>query len=170
MASDILFRFIVYLASVWVSVKFADGYWVVGPVFGMAVISYDSKSFRNLVIGKHALFLLASTLIYSLVYWISIRKWGWPSESLDYFAGPFPAAVVTGSILLPFAHRAIFGASAGRTLQTTLWLSFSFFLVTLTTFINDRFSFGLHVNFIAIAIALWQGIYLYFLSLPAPKK
>ncbi len=160
---DILFRLIVYLASVWVSVKFADAYWVVGPVFGMAVISYDSNSFRNLIIGKHALFLLASTFIYALVYWISIGKWGWPSESLNYFAGPFPAAVVTGSFFLPLAHRVVFGTSAGVTLRVTLWLSLSFFLVTMMTLLNDRFSLGLHINFIAVAIALWQGIYLYFL-------
>ena len=41
---EILFRLVVYAVSVWVSNKYADGYWVVGPVFGLAVVSYDMKS------------------------------------------------------------------------------------------------------------------------------
>ena len=106
--TSILFRWIVYGVSAWVSVKYADGYWVVGPVFGAAVISYDSDSFRKLVVGRHLAFFIASTLIYALVYRISIGPWEFHSDFLNYFAGPFPSAVVTGSVLLPIAHRVIF--------------------------------------------------------------
>jgi hypothetical protein len=64
---EVLFRLLVYVVSVWVSNKYADGYWVVGPVFGAAVVSFDLKGFKNLNLVKHGLFIALSTLIYALL-------------------------------------------------------------------------------------------------------
>jgi hypothetical protein len=157
---DCILRLFVYGIGAWVSVKYATGYWVVGPVFGMVVVYYDSERFRKFAAGRHLAFLAASTLIYALVYGVASAKWEWSSDSLNYFLGPLPAGVFLGSILLPLSHQIILKRSPKATLRTMTWLTLSFYLVMLLAFADERLSLKLHFNFIALSVVLWQALYL----------
>ncbi len=163
---ELFFKLVVFAASVWISVKYAVGYWVVGPVFGLAVISWDSNTFKNVIAAKHLSFLAASTLIYALVYHVSTFNWGRGSDFLDSMIGSLPIAVMIGSVLLSLAHRALFSAPLRVTLRVMASLILSFYAITLLSFGNDHFEWGLKINFLAISITVWQGLYLYFFFQP----
>ena len=156
-----LMKWAIYIVSVWISVKYADRYTVVGPVFGLAVVAYDSKFFRNVSRDKHVMFVAASTFIYALVYWVSLGKWESKSQLFNYFIGPFSVGVVLGSILLPLAHQIILRSSIAKTKQVIPSLVVSFYVVMLTAYLSNEFGFGAHFNFASVAIAVWQGLYLY---------
>ena len=158
---EILFRFLVYAVSAWVSSKYADGYWIVGPVFGMAVVSFDIKSLKNLDLFKHAAFVAASTLIYALVYRISRLEWGNNSDLFEYFIGSFPAAIVTGSVLMSVAHLMFFNKSKETMIRAIAGLIVSFYLLTFVIYFNDKSHLGWQVHWITVMIAVWQGMYLY---------
>ncbi len=166
---ELFFRLVVLAVSAWISVKYAVGYWVVGPVFGLAVVSWDSNTFKKFVAVKHLSFLAASTLIYALVYYISTLNWGHGSDFLDSIIGSLPIAVVLGSILLPLAHKFLFSSSFNRVARLMILLIFSFYIITLISFGNDYFEWGLKINFLAISITVWQGLYLYFFFQPFNK-
>ncbi len=151
---------LVYVVSVWVSSKYADSYWIVGSVFGAAVVSWDSNNFKNLVALKHLSFLVVSTLIYALVYHISRQNWA-EGDVAQMLIGPLPVAVAVGSVLLPLAQKFLFAETAKQPIPITLSLLVSFYVVSLISFFNDRLSFAPHVNFLLISIAVWQGLYLY---------
>ncbi len=169
---DRLIKLAIYFLCVWISTKFADGYAVVGPVFGLAVVAYDSKFFTNISREKHVGFLIASTLIYALVYWMSLRKWESSFEFFNYLIGPFALGVVLGSVLLPYAHKMFFKKSPVLTKQVIAFLLISFYTVTFFAYVYNEFGIGFSFNYAAIAIALWQGIYLYlfFRSSAASSK
>ena len=158
---EALFRLLVYGASVWVSNKYADGYWVVGAVFGLAVVSYDMKGFKDLDFIKHAIFLAFSTLIYALVYRISRLSWGTDTDLFHYFIGSFPAAIVLGSVLMPITHCIAFNKSKELMVRAIVTLVASYYVVTLAMYINEKSNLGLHVQWITVMIASWQGLYLY---------
>ena len=158
---EILFRFLVYAASVWISNKYADGTWVVGPVFGMAVVSFDIKSLKNLDLFRHAAFLGASTLIYALVYRISRLEWGGNSDLFNYFIGSFPAAIVTGSVLMSVAHSVFFNKSKETMVRAIAGIILSFYLLTFLMYFNEKSRLGWQVQWITVMIATWQGMYLY---------
>ncbi len=158
---EILFRLLVFAASAWVSNKYADGYWVVGPVFGAAVVSYDLRSPQDLKIFKHGAFIAASTLIYALVYRISRLEWGNNTDLFEYFAGSFPAAIVTGSVLMAAVHTLIFNKSKEIMARAVAALVVTFYLATFLMYFNEKSNLGLNVPWIAVMIALWQGTYLY---------
>ena len=156
-----LFRLLVLAASAWVSNKYADGYWVVGPVFGMAVVSYDMKSLQDLKLFKHAFFVVVSTLVYALVYRISRLEWGNSTDLFDYFIGSFPAAIVTGSVLMAVAHTVLFNKSKDIMVRAILILVASFYFLTFLMYFNEKSHLGLQIQWIALMITVWQGSYLY---------
>ena len=158
---EILFRLLVFAASAWVSNKYADGYWVVGPVFGAAVVSYDMKSLQDLKLFKHASFIAVSTLIYALVYRISRLSWGGDTDLFEYFAGSFPAAIVTGSVLMSAAHMLIFNKSKEIMVRAMTALVVSFYFLAFLMYFNEKSHLGLDISWIAVMIAVWQGMYLY---------
>ena len=155
------FKFAVFAASASISVKYAAGYWVVGPVFGLAVVSWDSNTFKNIVAVKHLSFLAASTLIYALVYRISTLNLNHASDFLDSTIGSLPIAVIVGSILLPLTHKMLFSKSLKSTVRVILCLILSFYAITLISFFNDHYGWGLRINFLAVSVTVWQGLYLY---------
>src|SRR3989338_1410747 len=158
---ELLFRLLVYAASVWVSNKYADGYWVVGPVFGAAGVSFDLKGFKDLDLVKHAFFIALSTLIYALVYRISRLEWGSDTDLFHYFIGSFPAAIVTGSVLMSVLHTIVFNKSKEAMARAIAFLVGSYYTVTLAMYINEKSQLGFHIQWIAVLIAAWQGLYLY---------
>ena len=111
---EIILRLVVFAGSVWLSNKFADSHWVVGPVFGAAVIVFGWKEVRT-NLPRGAAYLAMSTAIYAFVYYLSGLKWGDTSDLFVYFLGPFPVAIVAGSILLPCAHAILLGRSRAAT-------------------------------------------------------
>ena len=158
---EILFRLLVFAGSAWVSNKYADGYWVVGPVFGMAVVSYSMKSLNDLNIFRHAAFLVVSTLIYALVYRISRLQWGNDTDLFNYFIGSFPAAIVTGSVLMSAAHAIFFNKSKEAMVRGIVALVVSFYFLTFLMYFNEKSHLGLQLQWITLMIAVWQGMYLY---------
>ena len=157
---QMLFRLLAYGASVWASGKYADNYWVVGPVFGLAVIVCDIKSLDDLKPVKHAVFLVFSTLIYALVYRISKLSWGDNSDLYQYFIGSFPAAIATGSALMAVTHTVLFNKSKELMVRALVWLIGTFYLVTFVMYFNDKSNLGLHLQWITVMIGVWQGTYL----------
>ena len=158
---EILFRLLVFAVSAWVSNKYADGYWVAGPVFGAAVVSYGMKSLNDLNVFKHAAFIAVSTLIYALVYRISRLEWGNGTDLFDYFIGSFPAAVVTGSVLMSVAHTLFFNKSKEVMARGIFALVAVFYLLVFLMYFNEKSHLGLQWQWITIMIAAWQGTYLY---------
>ena len=158
---EISVRLIIYVCSVLISFKYAGGYWVVGPVFGLAVVCWDSNTFRSFAAKKHLAFLAASSLIYALVYHISRQNWNHGSDFMDSVAGSLPVAVITGSILLPLAHKVFLSAGWKAVRQTIPLLVASYYLVTAVSWAKDVSGVTWDINFLMVAIAAWQGAYLY---------
>ncbi len=158
---EILLRFAVYAAGVFVSNKYAAGYWVVGPVFGLAVLIFVWKRAKAYWPGAAA-YVAASTLIYALVYRVAGLKWGSSSSVLtEYFTGPFPIAVVMGSVLLPCAHAVILRRPRVLAWRTAAILAASFYAVTILGYLNQEKGVGPHVSsWLPVMIAVWQGVYL----------
>ena len=163
-------RWVVYVISVAVSRKYAAGYWVVGPVFGAAVVFCDSNSFKGLKPVKHLAFLAASSLIYALVFWIADLKWSPPAGLSEDFFGTFPLAVITGSLLLPVAHKFILGAGTSRAVRATLALILSFYFLLCFEHFSSQSRRPVDFDFMTAAIALWQGLYLYLFYKPERIK
>ena len=158
---EMVLRVVVYAASVWLSQKYADGYWVVGPAFGLAVAIFAWMSSKDRDAKKCVVFVAASTLIYALVYWLSRLDWRNNSDLFEYFLGPLPAGVITGSMLLPAAHARIFKTPHLLAAKTALGLIISFYIITLLGYLDDKVGFGMNIPWLSVMIAVWQGIYLY---------
>jgi hypothetical protein len=152
---------LIYASSVYISSKYANGYWVVGPVFGLAVISWDSDTFRKFVAAKHIAYLAASSLIYALVYHISRQNWNRGSDLMDSVAGSLAVGVIVGSALLPFAHQIFLSANLKTARKAFLLLVAAYYIVTAVSWANDEMNWGLRINFLTVMIAAWQGAYLY---------
>ena len=149
-----------YGASVYISHKFSSHYWVVGPVFAAAVLLANFEAIRKKISPSHLLFIGVSTLVYALVFWISDKGWKFSPDWLDMLAGSLSGGVVVGSLLLPFLHTILLGADAKTAQSTALVLIVSWYAVVLLSWIDDAIKFKPDVDYILIAIALWQGIYL----------
>ena len=154
-------RFLVYTASVFISWKFADGYWVVGPVFGLAVVVWDSKSLKDLQTRPHVAFIIASTLIYALVFKISSQRLDLGSEFLESLFGSFAISIIIGSLLLPLAHKIFFKTNEKMFMNTVFLLILSYYFVVLMSLIHDMSGHNLPINMLFLLVALWQGVYLY---------
>ncbi len=154
-------RFLIYASSVFISCKYANGHWVVGPIFGLAVVCWDSKNFRNFVVAKHIAFLAASSLIYALVFRISSQNWGRGSDLADSLYGSLPIAVITGSVLLPTAHKVLLKVGSKALARTIPLLILSYYLIAFVSLANDAWKLGWPINFLFLSVGAWQGIYLY---------
>lgn len=152
-------RAVSYLIGAWISQRYAAGYWVVGPVFGLVVLIWDSEMPGDLFRLKNVPFLTASTLIYACVFWIASRDFGYNSTFWEIFTGSASWGVLLGSLLMPQVHRAVFGKGE-RAGALTVQLILSFYLVTAVSKLADHFGYGNGVNYIAIAVFVWQGLYL----------
>jgi hypothetical protein len=166
----ILFRLAVYAVSVAVSRQYAAGYWVVGPLFGLAVVFYDSSGVKGLKPLKHLAFVAASSVIYALVFWIANAKWSVSEGVTGDFVGPFPAGVVLGSVLLPAAHKVILGQRAFKAISVALSLVISFYALMLFDYFSRQSRQLLDYDFMTVAIMLWQGLYLYLFYRPERIK
>jgi hypothetical protein len=154
-------RFVIYACSAFVSCKYFNSHWIVGPVFGLAVVGWDSKNFRDLSAIKHLAFLAASSLIYALVFTISSQNWNRGSDLYDSLFGSLPIAVITGSILLPTAHKLLLKIETKKLARTVPLLILSYYVIAFFSLANDTWKWGLQINFLVVSITAWQGIYLY---------
>lgn len=157
-------RFLVYALSVFISCKYAAGYWVVGPAFGFAVVCWDSRIFKKFVPLKHGAYLAASTLIYALVYTIASQDWRRGSELADSLFGSLPIAIVAGSILLPLAHKLFLTAKTKALAETIPLLILSYYILLIISLADDTWHLGWDFNYLYLNIGIWQVIYLRFLS------
>ena len=160
---EIIARFLIYASSVFISCKYATGYWVVGPVFGLAVVCWDSDNLKKFVAPKHGAYFAASTLIYALVYFIASKNWNRGSDLADSLFGSLPIAIVTGSFLLPLAHKLFLGAKVKTLVRTIPLLIFSYYVLAMVSLANDTWHLGWDFKFLFLNIGIWQGIYLYTL-------
>lgn len=154
-----LIRLAVYAAGVWICQQYAAEYWVVGPVFGVVVAFWDSSRPSGFVSAKHLFFIASSTGIYALVCWIARLDWETSSEILEGIIGSMPAGVAAGSLLLPLAHRVILGGSRRIWIAPFLLIA-SFYFVTLMASVARYYDVDGQIDFLAISILAWQGIYL----------
>lgn len=155
-----LLRLLLFIACVFVSHKYAGGYWVVGPAFGFTVAAFDAKGLKS-SLGKHVIFIALSTLVYVLVYSISGLKIGDDSVLYNYFIGSFPIAIVTGSVLLPTVHMRVFNRSRAGLTHAILSLVGSFYAVELLMLGAEKLQLAPNFPWLAVLIAVWQGVYLY---------
>lgn len=154
-------RFLVYAASVFISWKFADGYWVVGPVFGLAVVAWSAKSPQDIKAPKHIGFIVASTLIYALVFKISSIHMDLGSDLLESLFGSMAIAIIVGSFLLPAAHMVFFKVNEKTFANTVLILVLSYYFVVGVSCMRDAWGAGWPINILFLLVAIWQGVYLY---------
>lgn len=152
-------RVIAYLAGVLASYKYAPDYFVVGPVFAAVVLLFSGKWALERP-ARAAAYVAASTAIYALVYFISGLDFGKGSPVTESFLGPFPAAVVAGSVLLPAAHVLIIGGPRTDAWRAAAWLTGCFYLITLAAFAAEQARPNLGIPWLFILIAVWQGTYL----------
>ncbi len=153
-------RFVIYASSVLISAKYADSYWVVGPLFGLVVVVFHSANLKPLFKPKDISFLIASTLIYAIVFHISSQNWNYGSDLADSLYGSFPIAIITGSVLLPLAHKMIYGASVKTFKSAVIALIVSYYIVVLISILRDLLTPGMHLNFLLLFIGAWQAAYL----------
>lgn len=158
---------LIYGLTVWLSRGFCASYWVVGPVFAAAVLAFNFQSIHSHRISvRHLLLIASSTLIYALVYWIASKGWKLRPEWLDMLAGGMTSAVVIGSILMPSVHAMLFDLDVAAVRRTVLYLIVSWYAAILLSWIDDRLGLRIPVDYLLIAIALWQAIYLRMLKIP----
>ena len=149
-----------YITSVLISWKFCAGFWVVGPVFALCFLAANYEcvlSARSY--PKHLIFILASTLIYALVFLIADKGWKFHQDSLDAVGGSLTGGVVLGSILMPFVHAKLFGIDLKTAGRVSLWLVISWYAVVLVSLIDEWAGVKFSIDYTLIGIILWQGIY-----------
>ena len=151
---------VVYGLCVFISRQFCTGYWVVGPVFGVALLLFNSDRVFKKLSSQHLVFLITSTLIYALVYWIAANGWKFRSDWLDALAGSASAGVVLGSLLMPLIHGRFFGMDPKTVLPVSIFLIAGWYAVTLVSLAVQVIGPNFRFDFLFIAIALWQGIYM----------
>ena len=154
-----------YAASVFLSFKFCAEYWVTGPVFAAALLLVNYEQVLKGFSFKYVLLSAASTLIYALVVWISSNGWRFHNNIADMLMGSTSCGVVAGSFLMPGVHAVLFGIDIRRVRTTILLLLLSWYGALLASWIDDKSGLRSPVNYALVAIALWQGFYLYRLKL-----
>lgn len=155
---------VVYAASVWLSRKLCMGYWYVGPIFALAVCAANPQILKKISL-RHLAYIAASTLTYALVYGIGAHGWNFKADWLDMLAGAVTGGVIVGSILMPAVHAMLFGADSRTAGKTSLYLILSWYAVNIASLLDDRFNIDAPIDYLLVAIALWQGIYLKNLKL-----
>lgn len=156
---------VAYLASVYISREYCDGYWVVGPVFAAAALIAHYGASGLKVSFRHALFLVASTLVYALVYWIYQHGWDFRRDEVDMLIGSLSMGVVAGSILMPALHAFLFDVDMKKVRRTAGLLIVSWYLVIFVSKLDNEFGFPISLDYTLLAIAAWQAVYLSSLKL-----
>jgi len=159
-----LFIVAVYALSVWFSRRMCMGYWYVGPIFALTACAVNPQILRKISM-RHLIFFAAAILTYALVYGIASHGWDFKADWLDMLAGSVTGGVVVGSIIMPSIHAMIFGIDSKTAGKTALYLIISWYLVNIASLLDDRFNLDVPIDYLLVAIALWQGIYLKNLKL-----
>ena len=161
-----LIPYFIYLLSVVISRQFCASYWIVGPVFAIALLLINYQSLTKSSSQKYLVFVLASTLVYALVFLIASRGWSFKKDWQDALFGALSGGVILGSFLLPRIQARLFGLALKKSLKVSLLLIISWYAVTFLSLIEDPLlEIAPFIDFLSISIALWQGIYFKYLKL-----
>lgn len=156
---------IIWLVASYFSRQYAAGYWVVGPVFGAALLVYNrARVFKSFTL-RHLFLFLASVFVYALVYLIAAKGWKFKNDWLDMLAGGTTGGVIVGSILMPALHAMLFPVDAKMTRSVSLKLIASWYITLLISKVLETAGFEFRIDFLWISIAAWQGIYLKYLKI-----
>ena len=155
------FKIIIFVIGGCLSQRYADSYWGIGPLFGAVVVIWQAKKVQEIFSLKNFIFLAASTFIYAFVYYLSNHGKDYASPILGIFLSALSVGVLAGSFLLPLAQKFIFGGSWELTLKTFGQLILSFYLISVADAILKSAHFAKNMNLLALAIFLWQGLYVY---------
>ena len=136
-----------------------------GPVFAVAYLLADFGRVKKKFSILHLFFIAASTLTYTLVYWMAGKGWRFENDTLDMLMGSLTAGVVVGSLLLPFVHGILFGVDLGTVRKVSIRLIASWYVTLFLSKIDEIFNIPGSINYAFVAIALWQGIYFRFLKI-----
>ncbi len=164
-------RALTYILSAWISIKFASDYWVIGPVFGLTVVVWDSDHVSHFLSRKHILFVAISALIYALVLHIIMSEyWRFDIEILNDFFGTFSAGVITGSLLLPATHSLLLGSTKRTNAQASIALIVFFYLIILIGSLSAQLKLSIPFDIGDVVIAVWQAVYLACFFVKATTK
>lgn len=165
----------IYTISVAISSNYCGEYWVVGPCFGVSYLIINFERLKKYLWPKGFLFLIISTFTYAAVRWIADqglnlpwgpqKGWHFRNEILDLFLGPFSGGVVFGSLTLPFAQGVLFFTDFKIVKKTWVTLISSWVMVLSIGHLYEALNLPGTIPWIPVAIALWQGIFLYTLNL-----
>lgn len=79
--------------------------------------------------------------------------------------GGLTAGVILGSCLMPIFHKLIFSEDSKRVKKVILRMILSWYLVNLFSLLDNLLGIPGQINYLLIAIALWQGIYFWYLKI-----
>jgi len=164
-------KLLVYILNVGIGIKFISDYWVVGPVFGLTVILWDSDHISQILSRKHILFVAASTLIYALIPFMVIKEyWKFDDGSVsEFFFGTLSVAVILGSILLPVAHHFLLGSKRNTSKLAVIALIITFYLIDFIGSVIDHLKLLLPFNTAYVSLTVWQAVYLTYFFLSKKK-
>ena len=148
--------------SIWISSRYIETHWVVGPVFGISYLAANADKLKKNLWLKYLLFLTASTLTYAVVYWITRSESLFKNKILDDWFDEYSTGVLFGTLTLPFLQGILFSIPFSIVWRSWLWL-FGSWYVTLSFIGNVSLPDGITVNGFHIALAFWQGLYFYLL-------
>jgi tetratricopeptide (TPR) repeat protein len=147
----------------------SDDWWV-GLLFGGVVLVWDTRSFRQLMNVRSAVFLACSTAIFVLAEAFARREMLQQTQVQHWLVSPFFVAVFAGGMLLAAAHGAVLRASWQRVAIAAPGI---FAVWYLNLRLMDVFWGTVDLRTL---IALWQGLYLLFMldaarqGEPAPRS
>ncbi|MBI4388068.1 MAG: hypothetical protein HY582_03390 [Candidatus Omnitrophica bacterium] len=158
MKMNTLLKLITFGLCACISTKYCGQDWVVGPVFGVTAIIWQT-GLKNLN-RKHLLFLGLSTLIYAAVSKVS-SLWEFKSDFANTFVGSFSLAVIFGSVALPFALQAVFPETKKQFKKVVISLVACYFVITGVAYFFTNVLEVKGINFVDIMIVVWQALFLY---------
>ena len=152
-----------------ISIRYFNGPWVVGPVFAVLFLAANRDQLRKKSWPRYFLFLLASALVYALVHrfadngfalpWSHEKGWHFESDTMDMLVGPMTLAVSFGSLIMPLLQKLLFSVPMQTVRRGWLFLIGSWYLIILVSIGLEALNMQHSINFIAISMTLWQGIY-----------
>ena len=149
----LILRILFFVVGTIVSYIYAPKYWIVGPIFGAVVLFWHWSLTQKPRLISYVGFFLASTLIYALV--IKISTFRIPETGL---LGIFMPWLVTGTALLPIAHKYFLKISWQRVLVTIV----AVYAVSFGggTLLNHADLYSNPLRYFVNVVMLWQGTYL----------
>src|SRR3990167_4995111 len=146
-----LIPWIAYIACVVISRKFADAYWVVGAVFAITCLVVSHRGITKKMFSlKSGFFILISTLIYALVFWIAKHGWQFKQDFLDMLFGSLTVGVILGSILMPLFHGILYALNERMIRKVFFPLVASWYAVNLMAFLDDVLNLPGNVDYLLI--------------------